>query len=1765
MNLYSQSLCNLIRKQAADTRPEPGANLIATLPDLAAADARDFLHRLADFAQGEGWRLVFKCADEYRRNALWDDATIADFAAKDHFADGLTLYRNALAPDAPATLTVLVGTDLVTDSGSLKDFYSCGEETVWMEEMGQSFRGWLEVVFNEHGLALKDADADYFGGILEELRERAGLVAISNLLGGGLAGDSVEELAVDLLARLGAFRLPNLAGYTRALARKRKFRRYTTAAYSFLSYDDFIDFTKRKKAREAVEKFRDSLEENGRSIPEEKFVPHFPDQEAFLDGLLAYINANDRDALAKIARCDFVYILDDILKFKPKSSTSKDTLAKLVGSPLEAVLLAIWQTFEKLPDVAEIERIELTGVKYRHDVSSAHPETCMERAHEELIWLFGGLDRLCGEHIQLNIDAAEPDRLVPVDSRLLHDELAYESAKTAEPRFEFKVAIHLANADRPLVQRYALKLPDIHPWRIAGELFRRAETAFNETSAFSRPFSLPVFHLAYYAEFMMAREIEEQCRVLLHCLNADAEGFAENVITESWAKAPEAAAMQNRCTALMASYRSFLRQANQGGLHTALNLGGETPELFRRYNETAEAFTANDPQAKDCRQIAAALMRSFLIIASRKGEDADVWTVTPYEGSGVVTALHPAMLEMLQARLVFLCAAFSKAASDEWRKRTTGEKKSFARKRWDYYRDLSEMKMPLVGLPINMDGRFEVCVNGEGLLHRIGEMQPDQALASTRFLIRYDQTEEDDVAEAEMFRESSESRHLFRILWDYNKMHPAADDGISLAVYRNNDVQPVLAAINDYVKKLHQTPAWRTRPERYRVRVVFFSESTDTSLVTNWLTQWQNYLDDKEEDETSEYSHCRFSVAHRVVKTDDDYAQFAKTIKKEVDADIFVFYNFMKPGAEGCRFLRTEEFDSTRDSIKFPVLEKAQCSSQAPDQKSRRSQVVSNRQLKIATNHAEIAARISVANAQQGQHHIVLAVGDYAPWRGVIDKAHEAAEWVVCIDPCIDVALLGGSDSAVKRELIGYGSGVGLHGESNYTISTQQFFMDDIQRILLDSIRRVYSTYGDKEHDEAIRDCLLAEAKGLGGLSIIRALGPDEYIRDFMTYCLMRRILNVREEEWLCDKLFSIDAYSHWFEQSGAEDAKHPDLLWLRASLTEEGRLRIDAKVIECKMAQTNPAHIEKAKAQITNGLRVLSELFAPDPDGRRGMERPDQRYWHLQLHRLVAGCARVASNEEAGFLAAMERLTTGDFELTWNAAVFAFWTDEKDTELRNIESFDVEIEGGTVSAPIFTAGYKFVYGVSKSPKGEIRVDWGADVPVLPQPVVSDEELPMRIPEPDDTGDGGGEPSDPELPPTPDEPPTPPPVTPPEPVAPPEPPQPSHEVVPTPTDLPQHKRILLGRTIPGNRDVYWEFGHRQLNNRHFLIFGNSGMGKTYAIQAILCELGRLGQNSLIVDYTNGFTPNQLQETTNTVLAPRQSIVKNNKLPLNPFVKQKIDIGGVIIENSDIDVAKRVSAIFDSVYNLGDQQISVLIDAIRDCVQLYGDETAFDKVLEIIQGYTDDKIHPKSSVTTLASKLKPFIQEDAFTSQGAIGWEELFSNMMERCSVFQMAGVDKTTSRILTEFVLWDLYAFACSNGTEDKPKVIVLDEVQNLDQKLESPLGKILTEGRKFGLGVMAATQTLSNLNKDEQARLFQAGQKLFFRPADTEVDQYVNLVMQASPGGYGTSKEEWKKKLTSLQKGECLAIGPSFDERTGNLKNTVQRIKITALEERGF
>ncbi|OLQ79850.1 DNA phosphorothioation-dependent restriction protein DptH [Photobacterium proteolyticum] len=366
-------------------------------------------------------------------------------------------------------------------------------------------------------------------------------------------------------------------------------------------------------------------------------------------------------------------------------------------------------------------------------------------------------------------------------------------------------------------------------------------------------------------------------------------------------------------------------------------------------------------------------------------------------------------------------------------------------------------------------------------------------------------------------------------------------------------------------------------------------------------------------------------------------------------------------------------------------------------------------------------------------------------------------------------------------------------------------------------------------------------------------------------------------------------------------------------------------------------------------------------------------------------------------------------------------------------------------------------------------------------------------------------------------------------------------------------RVEIGSNTCTGEKVYWEYGHKDLANRHMIIFGSSGQGKTYCIQGLMMSMADSQIRSLVVDYTNGFLPNHLEPEFLSKLDPKSNVMCNEPFEMSPFRAQKQDFGGLIIQEKPHTVAGRIASVFNKVYSsIGEKQIAVLNDVIEYGVQKYGSAYSF-------QNMYDDLLEEETVGPTLASKLSPLVKSNLFSSNSGQSWESVFQSDRYGATIMQLASLSHDISMLCTEFLLWDLYSYACSYGSKNTPVPIVLDEVQNLDHRLESPLGKMLTEGRKFGVSLILATQTLSMLKRDEQDRLFQASHKLFFAPAKTETKTYAKILELSMPG---TKQAEWEIRLGELSKGQCLSVGYHMDS-TGNLKVGVKKVHITQMCDR--
>ena len=321
-----------------------------------------------------------------------------------------------------------------------------------------------------------------------------------------------------------------------------------------------------------------------------------------------------------------------------------------------------------------------------------------------------------------------------------------------------------------------------------------------------------------------------------------------------------------------------------------------------------------------------------------------------------------------------------------------------------------------------------------------------------------------------------------------------------------------------------------------------------------------------------------------------------------------------------------------------------------------------------------------------------------------------------------------------------------------------------------------------------------------------------------------------------------------------------------------------------------------------------------------------------------------------------------------------------------------------------------------------------------------------------------------------------------------------------------------------------------------LIQGKSGQGKTYFIQRILKELSSQGIPSIIIDYTDGFKHNQLEEEFKEQVGDNlvQFIVVRNKFPLNPFKRYLIDIGdGEPFMQGESEVAARFKSIINSVFpNLGNQQLNVLYESVISGLQKYGEN------MDLSDLKTELENNGSSYAISLLNNLRELLDNNPFDSSSDFDWSDL-DKRNGKIIIIQLTVFERDVQKIISELILWDLWSYKLQHGSKDNPFVVVLDESHNLDFGSNSPCSKILQEGRKFGWSAIFATQSVKNVFKnDEIAKLDNVEEKIFFHPTDSSTKTIVDTISYNAK-----SKREWESKLLGLNKGQCIVYAQLKNE----------------------
>ncbi len=1007
-------------------------------------------------------------------------------------------------------------------------------------------------------------------------------------------------------------------------------------------------------------------------------------------------------------------------------------------------------------------------------------------------------------------------------------------------------------------------------------------------------------------------------------------------------------------------------------------------------------------------------------------------------------------------------------------------------------------------------------------------------------------------------------RVIKRNITDYINTFPSRMDGLNITFISPMEIQYVVQGIESVAKEIEKRVKDNGIVYTINVKIICFSGSKN---VNSYLRYWlDNYL--------AQERSVRINVSLKYI-SESNTKEISNILKNQ---DIcFIYYILDDDGIDfNIYYLIEEDENEMRTSYQFPMTF---IPDTVPSTHSTKRKVnISQIQFNVSDRYTQFAHKIVRPDNVSGEYKAMQCLSLKQAKEDVLTAAHENCRWVVCEDRAIDRDLLQNRSA----KIIGFTTGEGCFGEYNVTISAKEDVIADIKSLLNIRLQKVFSNWGNDRAEKAANNCIQL-TKNFDGSRLLKALNQRDYeIHNFLAYALTVQSLRIGSEkagEYIARTLLNIDSYQHWF----ADDTNRPDFLLLEICNDDtisdkDAPVKLHAKVIECKMGINVDSFIEKAHTQVEVGVASLMDHWNPKSTS------VNRRYWFTQLYRALAFSKLMI--EDGGDIdyntinSKIFGILNGDFEIEWSGAIYAYGLNENSND---VDTTSMESEFLSTGIELNRAGQiyiqrmilpdemqdgDFVYSeipehTSYEQYDEETDSFEEDIEIIETEI---ETVPKLNSEKELVTAGSitsslneaveytNEPINEETfvavaPHNNDD------IQ-----------QHTEEIIETKVESAENDepvpvlkkplsevRVLLGKDNTG-REYYWEYGNKQLNNRHLLINGNSGYGKTYCIQGLLMELSNQGVPSIIFDYTGGFMPSKLEPLFKDTLGDKivQRIVRISKIPINPFIRGNIVIDeGFSVPEGDNDVANRIKSALNNVFRFGDQQQSVIYQAVLDGMKKYGENMSFVHLRDILSEM-DNKY-----VDSVINKITPFIDMEPFAVGENFNWDDIRSSD-GTVYIFQMGGYERDNQLLLTELLLRDLWSFAQNRGEKDKPFVVVLDEAQNLRHNAESPSGKILTEGRKFGVSGWYATQFMGGqLDKDEIQCLQQAAQKLYFCPPDNGVMDTAKSIDISTQGS-----KEWGEKLKKLKLGECVTCGSMLINNTFT-KYSPRQIKVASLEER--
>ena len=333
-------------------------------------------------------------------------------------------------------------------------------------------------------------------------------------------------------------------------------------------------------------------------------------------------------------------------------------------------------------------------------------------------------------------------------------------------------------------------------------------------------------------------------------------------------------------------------------------------------------------------------------------------------------------------------------------------------------------------------------------------------------------------------------------------------------------------------------------------------------------------------------------------------------------------------------------------------------------------------------------------------------------------------------------------------------------------------------------------------------------------------------------------------------------------------------------------------------------------------------------------------------------------------------------------------------------------------------------------------------------------------------------------------------------------------------------KTYIGKYYEGNQElsVFTKSIPGQ-DNDSYVILGESGYGKSVAAQSIVLQKANQSYSVCSLDIHDSSAPEHLFPTFRKSFEQLSLRIDGYITPIPTTLLEPLHYADGTME-SPADLSYTISNIITKYIKLSRTETAAFSDSLEYVISNLDDNPdIFPAILKTL-----DEFDTKAS-RSASAHLAPLLRHNVFRNQP-----------IKRHSGIEIINLSKFPplfQKVIADLLLFDEFRTASQGG--QPPRYIHIDEMQNLSIDKDCYLGKILTEGRKYSLNVILASQSIREFNASERTMLCQANHKLLFHPALLEVKYYAELL--ASP----QHRAEISDLLRNLEVGQCIFQGPIY------------------------